>query len=751
MQRLKTIKIVLLSLVACSVALSGYTQSAAAAPVIGFNAGRIIDDSVFVNKNTMTAQQIQSFFWSKGSGCINGESACLKQYYENGRVAAQIVYDTAQEFSINPQVLIATLQKETGLVTANQPQNWRYKTAMGYGCPDSTPGVCNSNYYGFTNQMRWAARMFRAIMNASPTWYTPYVLGNNYIQWSPTSSCGGSNVYIQNRATQALYNYTPYRPNQAAINAGYGTGDGCSAYGNRNFYLYFTDWFGSPRGMLVRTENDPTVYLYDDGRKVRLSSMELAAQYGIGASDLKFINQQEMDSIPLASAPYSSDLGQVVKSISDSDEDGGSVYIVDSGRRVRIGDYQTFVNYGLQNQSIVYLSLATIKSIPEASNTLTNFIQAPDLSPFQMNNTIKRVVLEMSKLNQLNPSGAVTPFSWFTLGMWPNTGAPLVDDSAYTVIGPNGGVRLYTGDSYHDYGDINIYNCWGLSNLKQFRIPSYDRVGGTFSGVVTSCFARSGANTYLMGGEKKYLFSTQSPAYEISPLSQNATTQALKPAIMGSSDEISFFESSTRRPITNMTTFNKLGLSDTDIERLPQGTYLSIPQGALKYAVGDLIAEPDGGISIVSSSTERLKIVSAQQFDHYKFSWRALNGSTPSTLSSYSLRGNLPFYVKSGSDVYLVDSGTRYRIEADLDAAFGISRAGIIDIPQELLSATSLSTATKFIKSQSGNEVYMLQGGQKRLLGSWETYLRESNGGAAVIKTLSGEAVSRYTTGQILN
>src|SRR5699024_261440 len=40
----------------------------------------------------------------------------------------------------------------------------------------------------------------------------------------------------------------PYQPNRAALNAGYGTGDGCSAYGNRNFYNYFTDWFGSTQG-----------------------------------------------------------------------------------------------------------------------------------------------------------------------------------------------------------------------------------------------------------------------------------------------------------------------------------------------------------------------------------------------------------------------------------------------------------------------------------------------------------------------
>jgi hypothetical protein len=52
-------------------------------------------------------------------------------------------------------------------------------------------------------------------------------------------------LFIENSATAALYNYTPYQPNQAALNNLYGTGDGCSAYGNRNFWRIFNDWFGS--------------------------------------------------------------------------------------------------------------------------------------------------------------------------------------------------------------------------------------------------------------------------------------------------------------------------------------------------------------------------------------------------------------------------------------------------------------------------------------------------------------------------
>jgi hypothetical protein len=245
-------------------------QKTASATTTGFNAGKIIDDGVFTNAGTMNTGAIQDFLNSKISSCdTNGTQpasdfgrpdlthaqyaaskgwssppyACLKDYSEGGRSAAQIIYDTAQQYTINPQVLIVLLQKEQGLVTDTWPLSSQYKTATGYGCPDTA--ACDSTYFGFTNQITWAGKMYRAILNQSSTWYSPYVVGSNYIQWNPNASCGGSTVNIQNLSTAALYDYTPYQPNQAALNAGYGAGDSCSSNGNRNFYAYFTDWFGS--------------------------------------------------------------------------------------------------------------------------------------------------------------------------------------------------------------------------------------------------------------------------------------------------------------------------------------------------------------------------------------------------------------------------------------------------------------------------------------------------------------------------
>ncbi len=243
------------------------------ATLVGFSAGNIISDAVFTNKSTMTEAQIQTFFNSKVPKCLGGSDkygpiVCLKDYkatsvnrpadaYCSGYTgatnesAARIIYRVAQSCNINPQVLIVMLQKEQGLVTHTWPSAWRYSKALGQGCPDG--GVaCDPNYVGFFHQIYGAARQMQIYMEGK--WFTWYAPGKTWnILWHPPVEvspgvwkdvCGSSPVYVANKATAALYYYTPYQPNAAALRAGYGEGDSCSAYGNRNFYNYFTDWFG---------------------------------------------------------------------------------------------------------------------------------------------------------------------------------------------------------------------------------------------------------------------------------------------------------------------------------------------------------------------------------------------------------------------------------------------------------------------------------------------------------------------------
>ncbi|MBQ3348009.1 hypothetical protein IJG90_00590 [Candidatus Saccharibacteria bacterium] len=236
-----------------------------AANLANFDAGYIISDWQMGNYNSMTEAEIQKFLTSKNS-CANtdydyylrlsasssykwhfkdGHFVCLSEelfgdgeVIGSGETAAHIIWQTAQDYKINPQVLIVLLQKETGLITDPIPNDWDYRRATGYGCPDTAP--CSSEYYGFQNQVRKAASLFRTVLDGG---WTNYPLGENYVQYNPNADCGGTVVNIRSLATSALYRYTPYQPNAAALAAGTGYGDYCSAYGNRNFYVYFEDWF----------------------------------------------------------------------------------------------------------------------------------------------------------------------------------------------------------------------------------------------------------------------------------------------------------------------------------------------------------------------------------------------------------------------------------------------------------------------------------------------------------------------------
>ncbi len=262
---------------------SGATGSAANGA--DFKAGRIIDDVVFTNNQSMSVSQIQAFLDAKVPVCDRWRPSsnpnyqppwtCLKEYQENpttgdnnishtgrgpngeprqvpgGISAAQIIWNAAQAHNISPQVILVTLQKEQSLVTDDWPWAIQYFRAMGANCPDGPGGAqCNPAYAGFLKQVDGGTWQFRHDFNGigTPGFWAPYARGwNNILYQDPntTGGCGTKQVLIENQATAVLYKYTPYTPNQAALNNLYGTGDACSAYGNRNFWRLFTDWFGS--------------------------------------------------------------------------------------------------------------------------------------------------------------------------------------------------------------------------------------------------------------------------------------------------------------------------------------------------------------------------------------------------------------------------------------------------------------------------------------------------------------------------
>ena len=300
------------------------TPGSDAVKATDFKAGRIIDDEVFYNKNTMTVAEIQAFLdkytptcdvwgtktlgaaryhawgtapasmkradYAKWRREVGGDSryhdppyVCVNLYYENPTThetnfdtnfekkegmlsAAEIIYQAAQKYNINPQVLLVMLKKESYAWGDDWPIKWGYNTIMGYGCPDTAP--CDEKYYGFYNQMMMAAWQMNYYKDHIYSYgYFPYAYNNIY--YSPTLSCGTKRVYLENIATTSLYIYTPYTPNDAALKNYPGTAT-CGSYGNRNFFMYFNEWFGTTlttHATISLNEGDYTLALASDKSK----------------------------------------------------------------------------------------------------------------------------------------------------------------------------------------------------------------------------------------------------------------------------------------------------------------------------------------------------------------------------------------------------------------------------------------------------------------------------------------------------
>lgn len=228
-----------------------------------FDPGIIITDDLFYDGEAMTADEIEEFLdervpdpaaESLGNYTEDTESRSADDYCDGYRgkrdePAAEIIAKVGKSCGISQSALLVILQKETALVGLREPESWRYNRAMGYACPDTGPNRsanCDEDFYGFANQLYWGARQYQVYReNPEEFNYRPFEM--NTIQFHPDrDGCGVSEVYIMNRATAGLYNYTPYQPNRAALEAEQGEGDACSTYGNRNFYDLYKSWFGDP-------------------------------------------------------------------------------------------------------------------------------------------------------------------------------------------------------------------------------------------------------------------------------------------------------------------------------------------------------------------------------------------------------------------------------------------------------------------------------------------------------------------------
>ena len=231
-----------------------------------FDPNSIIADSYMTASGTMSEAQIQSFLEQKGSYLANyyetrhsgiGPNDNIDSY---GWRASRTIWQAANWYGINPQVILASLQKEQSLITNPTPASWALDWAMGYGCPDSS--ACGS-YPGFSRQVdmgTWQLWYNMHYANLRDSRVAPYLTGN-------TISIDNTSVYLGNGATASLYRYTPH------------------FQGNQNFYNICDRWFGfdapppppppvtvisnlSPADASTTSNNEPIIYAAFSGLSI---------------------------------------------------------------------------------------------------------------------------------------------------------------------------------------------------------------------------------------------------------------------------------------------------------------------------------------------------------------------------------------------------------------------------------------------------------------------------------------------------
>ena len=246
-----------------------------------FNPGFLISDQELMQYNSMTLNQIQSFLENYNSFLATYRTL---NSYGTEKSAAEIIYDAAVNnydcagvtlsenpteaerqqkcrriTTVSPKFLLVLLQKEQSLVESRNPRQSQLDWATGYGCPDSW--ACNPYFQGFGKQVNSAALQFRWYM-LSPNSYN-FRAGNTYTFKNPYGTINNStmNVYIENRATAAMYNYTPHVYN-----------------GNFNLWRLWNRYFPSqsyPDGTVLKVGED--YYLIQNGMSRKFASRSVVA------------------------------------------------------------------------------------------------------------------------------------------------------------------------------------------------------------------------------------------------------------------------------------------------------------------------------------------------------------------------------------------------------------------------------------------------------------------------------------------
>lgn len=731
------------------------SHSTEAAPVVGFVPGEIIDNPVFTNYTSMTASQIQAFLNSKVTNCDTQGTqpateygrpdlthaqyaaaqnpawpgppyACLKDYSVGGVSAAQIIYNIAQQYEINPQVLIVLLQKEQALVTDTWPLSWQYQSATGYGCPDTSG--CDTNYYGLVPQLTWAATLYHTVVTGNQNWsnpygsgtvwYSPFTLGSNNIYYNPIASCGFSSVNIVNSATQALYDYTGYQPNSYALNGGTSSAyPQCGAFGNLNFYNYFTNWFGSTKfpqpvgASLYRKSSDGSIYLVINQTAYYIPSPAILNNYGLN----------KYQTIPISDADFASFTsgGTLSNTISD---DSGNIYLVDGQYKHYIPGPSVCTAWAIDcfNTGVVKdLGSEFTNSYLNSGSNLGTLLWDGS-SYYNIDSGTKEPFANIASYTALGN----TPSSAVTLGSI-NTSLPLgkllITTPGVISFNPNYTIYYFSGTSYYAVGNMDIYKAWGLQSQPALSVPisSYN-LADTPASTPLSYFAQdTSGNKYLINnGQKLLLTASQQLLWPgvtyvtgMDPLLNILPTGALGRFIYVGTSLIMLTDTGTKEYITSVPDYFSLGGNNSNTTVMGSGVANMIATGPYAFPDGTLLMVSGDPAIYVMNEGSLLHVASMGVLNAYGFNTSNIRTFSSTVLSGYNFSGVLSNGVLADGRITIPYNNSLYLLSPSIATSYGVISSGFTPISNALIAHSNTVTMTSLLRDDVSGAIYNASGG----------------------------------------
>lgn len=768
-----------------------------------WKAGNIISDAIFYDANSLSAGQIQSFleaklpycdthgvqqtsyYYNSSSGYVSfstptsgsswvttsratyGERyntykgrndggapfTCLKNYsqdtpnvgaeaglcgvYGGGtKSSAQIIYDVSQACGVSPKILLILLQKEQALVGDEWPQGIQYQAATGYACPDTAS--CNPAYYGFFKQVYYAARQYKLYAkNASS--YSYRAGRDNTILYNPVAACGSSSVYIQSQATAGLYIYTPYQPNQAALNNLYGTGDSCSAYGNRNFWRMYNDWFGSTQaGSLVRSVDDATVFLITGDMKYPIGDINiLGALYPFGT--VSFVPQSYLDT--KTTGPL---MGRVIRS---SD---GSVYFYDAGIKLAFGSCAQVEAYGSSCGQSVLLDDYQI-SLLYTGPYMTNVVTTSSDKHFYVAGGVKREVYDTQSLTENSIPVGDNRLNEASLNALPY-GKPIMRDSVFVKNRSNNEMYIYQNDTVSKVGQSMIE----AKHLVNQAVPSLDTqsIGAlTVGPEIGNLLKVNGGSHYVVSGTGKYVvqdpaqwsdnFTTVTPSV-INQISGSSSAGA--PYFIKTKDSATIYllDNKKKRPVTSM--YDIFAMTNTTspvILTIPDSYANTLTTGPYLIRPGSLVKTPDNGtVYMINGLNSKVVLYSFAPASELGLNFN-INTLNQSLLDQYPTEnGNhLVNTVNCKGEPYTAINGVLYK----QSPAYGTRHT----LGNSVCDTLRISqNPPEFLRGGDGT-IYKITNSTKQPIGSYSKYVQLGGNGSNTIQS-TNYALEAYTTGSLL-